>query len=224
VKFFIFKNTFFLWVYWIFKHFYNRKEKATFFVGICEKYQNNNKRIAVCCVICFGRMSTNDVSVGDSVDAFKDVFKFYKRRDRPLDLTDVVDVRHPEKWSHRLIQLKNQDTILFEEQFTGLQNASGWKIFKLQPDEHCSSSGDGIIIIQNPFTESGNNIVTFLSRFINIQTPFACGVPSSPRQVSITTLNISINVALCMMALYVMMTRDFEDYTFYLNLGLSRNI
>ena len=104
-------------------------------------------------------MSTNDR------DVFKDVFKFYKRRDRPLDLSKVVDFRDPEKWKDRIrieeVQLSSvengsqfdeSDSNSFEAE--DLLNPEVWKIYKLLPEEN-SSAGDGIFYICNPFSDSG---------------------------------------------------------------------
>ena len=98
-------------------------------------------------------MATNDAKVDiNVVDAFKDVFKFYKRRDRPINLSKVVDFRHPEKWPHRVQKL--EAPVLGEAQFPGLVDPSKWNFFKLLPEEG-SSAGDGIYFIRDIFTEAG---------------------------------------------------------------------
>ena len=95
-------------------------------------------------------MSTNDAEV---VDAFKDDFKFYKRRDRPVvDLSNVIDFRHPEKWTHRVQQL--EAPLRAEAEFPGLVDPSKWSFFKLLPDKD-SPAGDGIYFVQDIFTQSG---------------------------------------------------------------------
>jgi hypothetical protein len=86
-------------------------------------------------------------------DAFKAVFKFYKRRDKPVDLSDVVDFRHPEKWSGRFLREEpvsgSDDT---GRNFSDLRAAAEWQIFKLLPE---GTAGDGIFVIRNPFTARG---------------------------------------------------------------------
>jgi len=93
--------------------------------------------------------------VENGVDAFKDVFKLYKRRDRPLDLSKVVDFGRPEQWNDRIQEIKVVDLGADGEiQLAELIDVSEWRIFKLLPDSK-SPAGAGIFCIRNPFTDSG---------------------------------------------------------------------
>jgi hypothetical protein len=101
-------------------------------------------------------MSKNDT------DVFKDVFKLYKRRDKPLDLSKVIDFRFPQKWSDRIqaVELETvsdiEDAAEDVSQFSDLTNHSDWKIYKLLPEQN-SSAGDGIFYICNPFSDPGKS-------------------------------------------------------------------
>ena len=96
------------------------------------------------------------MSQSEKNDVFKDVFKFYKRRDRPLDLSNVVNFEDPQKWSERIEKLEGSDSDNDDLESLDLKNNSEWKIYKLLP-ECGSSAGDGIYYIGNPFTDCGNH-------------------------------------------------------------------
>jgi hypothetical protein len=87
-------------------------------------------------------------------DAFKEVFKFYKRRDKPLDMNAVIDFDQASKWSDRIQPLEPNSTSEREDDNDDLIQHSDWKIFKLLPESD-SKAGDGIYYIKNPFTNSG---------------------------------------------------------------------
>ena len=87
-------------------------------------------------------------------DAFKEVFKFYKRRDRPLDMSAVIDFNEATKWFDRIQPLEIGSTPDPGEELDDLIQHSDWKIFKLLPEPD-STAGGGIYYIQNPFSDSG---------------------------------------------------------------------
>ena len=91
-------------------------------------------------------------------DAFKGVFKFYKHRDRPLDMSAVIDFNETTKWSDRIQPLETGSTPDPGEELDDLIQYSDWKIFKLLPESD-STAGDGIYYIKNPFSDSGLSLM-----------------------------------------------------------------
>ena len=100
-------------------------------------------------------------NVENDVDAFKVSFKIYKRRDRPVDLSKVVDFRYPEKWKDQIVEIKAVDLAEGEEQVSELKSVSEWRIFEFLPNAK-NSAGAGIIFIPNPFTDSGKVLLLLL--------------------------------------------------------------
>ena len=97
-----------------------------------------------------------------SIDNFKPVFKYYKRRQPPPNLNDAVDF-HKVMPRERLELLKSskennlQNSSSEKIQKLGLNPTTQWKCFKLL---ELSSNGDrcstGLIILSNAFTEEGH--------------------------------------------------------------------
>ena len=95
------------------------------------------------------------MSINDT-DVFKDVFKFYKRRDKPLDLDDAINFDKLEKWTDRVQAFQPITSQPDDQKSQDLISCSQWKIYKLLQDRK-STTGDGIFYIRNPFTESGKS-------------------------------------------------------------------
>ena len=95
------------------------------------------------------------MSINDS-DVFKDVFKFYKRRDRPLDLGDAINFHELEKWADRVQVLQPVTSEPDDLKSQDLIPCSQWNIYKLLPEKN-STAGEGIFYIRNPFTNLGKS-------------------------------------------------------------------
>ncbi|XP_033734013.1 nucleic acid dioxygenase ALKBH1-like [Pecten maximus] len=80
----------------------------------------------------------------DEVDNFKPIFKKYKRRDRPLDVSDVIDF-DKEKNLHKVEEFKLEEP---DHLLTGLKPVCKWK-------GYCLKSNPGFLFIVNPF-ENGH--------------------------------------------------------------------
>ena len=118
----------------------------------CHRYKRNDQNKSF-------KMSQPNVE--NDVDAFKVSFKIYKRRDRPVDLSKVVDFRYPEKWKDQIVEIKAVDLAEGEEQVSELKSVSEWRIFEFLPNAK-NSAGAGIIFIPNPFTDSGKVLLLLL--------------------------------------------------------------
>jgi hypothetical protein len=90
------------------------------------------------------------------IDVFKDVFKFYKRRDKPLDLTDAINFDELDKWVDRIQTLEPMASESDDQKTEDLIHFSQWKIYKILPDKK-GTAGDGIFYIRNPFTNLGKS-------------------------------------------------------------------
>ncbi len=82
-------------------------------------------------------------------DNFKPVFKYYKSRNPPPSLHNVIDVRYPDKWREDLEPVEpfvqsHRDGSLLDE--LGMRDPASWQVFKLQ---------NGLFVISNPFTDEG---------------------------------------------------------------------
>ncbi len=87
-------------------------------------------------------------------DSFKEVFKFYKRRDKPLDISSVIEFNETSKWSNRIQTLEASSTPDPGDEHVDLIKYSDWKIYKLLPEPD-STAGDGIYYVKNPFSDIG---------------------------------------------------------------------
>ncbi|XP_076464144.1 uncharacterized protein LOC143296211 [Babylonia areolata] len=82
-------------------------------------------------------------SQADQMDNFKPVFKKYKRRDQPLDLTDVIDLENLSCSSSKFVQ-QVKPVIPSLTPVVGLKPVQDWSIFHFP-------NHPGFYLVQNPF-------------------------------------------------------------------------
>ncbi|KAK2825859.1 hypothetical protein Q5P01_020073 [Channa striata] len=89
------------------------------------------------------KMAASMVQSGE--DAFRKIFKFYKRRNPPPDFSDVIDFSRGEQ-SDKVVAVKLDPAAVsdVEAARVGLQPVKNWKAFSLQ-------GYPGFIFISNPF-------------------------------------------------------------------------
>ncbi|KAK6621359.1 hypothetical protein RUM43_011665 [Polyplax serrata] len=64
-------------------------------------------------------------------NSFRDQFKFYKRKDTPLDMSNIVEIddrMNPEKCTRRI---QFEDTIEVENKIFGMKKASDWFVYQI---------------------------------------------------------------------------------------------
>ncbi|XP_069117377.1 nucleic acid dioxygenase ALKBH1-like [Argopecten irradians] len=83
---------------------------------------------------------TEEENRPDEVDNFKPIFKKYKRRDRPLDTSDVIDFDNGNNL-HKVEEFKLEEP---DHLLTGLKPVKKWKAY-------CLKSNPGFLFIVNPF-------------------------------------------------------------------------
>ena len=108
-------------------------------------------------------------------DNFKPVFKYYKSRNPPPSLENVIDISDSNKWQdyvEKLTLVENEDYAK-NVQRLGLIDSSKWQVVTLN---------SGLVLIRNPFTAKSINY--WCSRCLK---DFACNPPFK------TNLDISLN-------------------------------
>ncbi|XP_043284025.1 nucleic acid dioxygenase ALKBH1 [Venturia canescens] len=78
---------------------------------------------------------------------FKDSFKYYKSRDPPPDLSDVIDLRNHVLGKVKRVGVSSNEGFSANERL-GLKSPSNWEIFEFYEIP-------GLIYIKNPFTSDG---------------------------------------------------------------------